>query len=182
VSQRKQNQVSVLYLVFLSLSLTAGFPILFVQDTDACTESASSIQDQPTGCEYNEAVLDGLAQKNRLDDLIIVISRLGDKDRRPDLNYRRLNNVRVYLTEYLTDPSVQRKRESLLLAQGERVPGLGRIELYVGGKLLATLRMRPDGDLLVANCGRQPPENPCPHQMRNLYPCRDKSVKNAGRK
>jgi hypothetical protein len=129
---------------------------------------------KPTGCEYNSAALDALAQKIRFNDLLIVIARQGSNETRPNLNRRRLHNVRTYLTEFLTDSSVRRGREMLVLAQGERVQGFGRIEFYVNGKLVSTLTMRTNGDLIAANCGTEPPEAPCSISMKNFYPCKDK--------
>jgi hypothetical protein len=131
----------------------------------------------PTGCEYNTAILDGLAQHTERDELIIVIARLGPKDTKPNLNNRRLHNVRSYLSEFLTDSHVRRAPETIVLAQGERAPDYGSVEFYVKGKLVNTLKLRPNSDLSVANCGSEPPEDPCPRQMRNLYPCKDKYPK-----
>jgi hypothetical protein len=136
--------------------------------------SQSTTQAGPTGCEYNTAVLDGVTQQTGPDELIIVIARLGPKDTKPNLNNRRLHNVRSYLSEFLTDSRVRRRPETLVLAQGERAPDFGSVEFYVEGKLFHTLKLRPNADLSIANCGWEPPENPCPRQMRNLYPCKDK--------
>jgi hypothetical protein len=69
----------------------------------------STTQAGPTGCEYNTAVLDGVAQQTGPDELIIVIARLGPKDTKPNLNNRRLHNVRSYLSEFLTDSRVRRR-------------------------------------------------------------------------
>jgi hypothetical protein len=131
-------------------------------------------QDRPTGCEYNTAILDGLAQNTKPNELIIVIARLGPKDTKPNLNNRRLHNVRTYLTEFLTDSSVRRRPETIVLAQGERGHDYGSVEFYISGKLVDTLKIRGNADLSVANCGWEPPENPCPPAMRDLYPCKDK--------
>lgn len=139
--------------------------------------SQSVTQAVPTGCEYNTAILDGLAQKTDADELIIVIARLGPQDTKPNLNNRRLHNVRTYFTEVLTDPRVRRRAEMLVFAQGEPAPDYGRLEFYVKGKLVNTLRLRANADLSVANCGSEPPENPCAGAMRNLYPCKDKSAR-----
>jgi hypothetical protein len=137
-------------------------------------QSEVIMQDQPTGCEYNSAVLDGLAQRTQPDELIIVIARLGSRERRPNLNDRRLQNVRTYLTEFLRDPTVRRNPKSIILAQGERVQGLGRIEFYISGKLVRALTMRTNADLTGANCAREPHESPCPPSLRHFYPCKDR--------
>jgi hypothetical protein len=162
-------------LISLSLLLSSS-TVLALRHRSSAVSSKVFMQDQPTGCEYNSAVLDVLAQKTSLDQLIIVIARLGSNEGRSNLNRRRLHNVRTYLTEFLTDPSVRRNTEMIVLAQGERVHGFGRIEFYVSGKLVRTLTMRTNADLTIANCAREPPEDPCPRSMRNFYPCKDKYI------
>lgn len=159
---------------FIVLSLTLSFTAVASTPRPIAVRSVPETQDRPTGCEYNTAILDSLAQKTNLDELIIVIARLGSNETKPNLNNRRLHNVRTYLTEFLTDPSVRRRPERIVLARGERVQGFGRIELYVNGKLVDTLTIRTNADFSVANCGREPPESPCPPSMRNFYPCKDR--------
>ena len=136
--------------------------------------SQSKTQPVPTGCEYNTAVLDGVTQQTGPDELIIVIARLGPKDTKPNLNNRRLHNVRSYLSEFLTDSRVRRRPETIVLAEGERASDYGSVEFYVEGKLFHTLKLLPNSDLSLANCAWEPPETPCPQRMRNLYPCKDK--------
>jgi hypothetical protein len=136
--------------------------------------SESLAQARPTGCEYNTAILDGLAQKTKPNELIIVIAHLGPKDTKPNLNNRRLHNVRSYLTEFLTDSTIRRQPKTVILAQGEQAQDFGSIEFYVNGRLVDTLRLRSNADLSVANCGWEPTENPCPTSMRNLFPCKDR--------
>lgn len=164
--------MKTVFLSFIVLGLALSFtPVVFTTRPIA-VGSNSITQDRPTGCEYNTTILDSLAQKTGLDELIIVIARLGSNETKPNLNNRRLHNVRTYLTEFLTDPSVARKPETIVLAQGEAVQGFGRIEFYVNGKLVGILKIRANADLAVANCGREPPESPCPRSMRKFYPCK----------
>jgi hypothetical protein len=136
--------------------------------------SESMTQSRPTGCEYNTAILDGLAQKTKPNELIIVMAHLGPKDMKPNLNSRRLHNVSAYLTEVLTDPTVRRRPETIVLAQGDRAQDYGSVEFYVNGKLFDTLKIRANADLSVGNCGWEPPQNPCPTATRNLFPCKDR--------
>jgi hypothetical protein len=166
--------MKTIFLRFLVLSLALSFMAMAFTPTPIAVRSGSPRQDRPTGCEYNTAILDSLAQKTKLDELIIVIARLGSNETKANLNNRRLHNVRTYLTEFLTDPSVRRRPETVVLAQGERAQDIGTIEFYVNGKLVNALKIRANADLSIANCGREPPENPCPPSMRNLFPCKDK--------
>lgn len=137
----------------------------------------ASIEDLPGGCEFNNSVLDVIAQRTADDEIIIVIAHLGKGENRKNLNYRRLHNVKTFLTEFLTDAAVRRKPKTVITAEGERVNGYGRIELYIKGKLYDVLKVKPNADLFVGYCSREPPEPPCPPIERNLYPCRDKYLK-----
>jgi hypothetical protein len=126
---------------------------------------------QTTNCEFSTALLDSLAQKTPAKEMIIVIAHLGDGDTRPNLNERRLHNVRTYLTHYIT--LGRRESNSLVVAVGERVEGSGSIEFYVGGKLYETLRLKTNADLSLGECSHGPEIDPCnfPKQQQ-LYPCR----------
>jgi hypothetical protein len=111
------------------------------------------------------------AQKSDPDVLFIVVSHLGDVEAKPNLNIRRLHNVRTYLTEFILR-KYRRKPETIILAQGERVKGLGRIDFYVKGQLYETLEIRRNDDLIVGTCYPDPVErNPCTLDTdRNFYP------------
>lgn len=126
---------------------------------------------QTTNCEFSTALLDSLAQKTPAKELIIVIAHLGDGDTRPNLNERRLHNVRTYLTNYLT--LGRREPNAVVVAGGERIKGNGSLEFYVSGKLYDTLRLRPNADLSLGECSHGPEIDPCsfPKQQK-LFPCR----------
>jgi hypothetical protein len=120
----------------------------------------------PSDCEGNDSTLNVTHQTAAAlgpDGIIIAIARLGDGERNRMLNYRRLHNARVYLTEIW-----HRKPESVITAEGDRVKGYGRTELYVGGKLFDVIAVKPNQDLLVGSCE---PEDIRPKWIdRNLYP------------
>jgi len=113
--------------------------------------------------------------------MIVVVARLGNKETRPELNRRRLQNVRAYWTEYLIE-EYRRKPETVGMVEGETVDGYGRLEFYVGGKLVWVLKVRHNSDMDVGDC--YPPDdsyirkhlyNPCwVKSHRIFYPCRDK--------
>ncbi len=129
----------------------------------------------PAHCGDNIAVLDVLTQRTSPNKLIIVIAHLGDGETRPNLNQRRLHNVRTYWLEYLTAEGARRKPETVVLAEGERISGYGRLHFYVDGKLIGVLKLRRNADLLVGTCYPTPVErDPCTLKTdRNFYPCRD---------
>ncbi len=159
--------------IFCVIALSS-FTVVFAQERANRLTIESFRNDVPGNCESNIAVLDSLAQRTGADELIIVIARLGNNENRNRLNYRRLHNVRAYLTGYFTDPTVRRRMETIITAEGERVSGYGRIELYANGRLFWVLKVRHNSDLPVGNCGREPPAEPCPPEERNLFPCLDR--------
>jgi hypothetical protein len=103
---------------------------------------------EPYNCEYNSQVLDNIHHLVGEKGLIIVIARLGDGESSRALNRRRLQNVRAYLTE----SGWKRDPQTLVLAEGERVKGYGRIELYIHGNLFTVLGVNRDRDFAAGSC------------------------------
>src|SRR6266481_2301886 len=160
-----------------SLHMALAVSLLLVSAAFTAAQDPSTpamkMETKPTNCEFNIAVLDGAHGKVGKDDLIIVIARRGVSEQRQDLNRRRLHNVRTYLVEF-----DHRSPETIITAEGERVNGYGRIELYVGGKLFYVLMIRPNADFPVGSCSYEG-EDPCTHEReKKLYPCLDKNSRN----
>lgn len=161
------------------MKILSFFRILYLLVT-ICTviaaQSQSVIQDKqiveqkPWDCEFNVAVLSEAHQVAGENGLIIVIARLGDNETKRELNHRRLHNVRVYLSEFPF--GWHRKPETIITAEGERVKGYGRIELYVGGRLFRSLAVKRNGDFLVGSC--EPDDIRPKKAEENLYPYRSK--------
>jgi hypothetical protein len=119
-------------------------------------------------CEGNNSDLAGANQMAGGDGTIIAIARLGDAERSRELNRRRMHNIRVFLAEFWhRDPA------TVITAEGERVKGYGRVELYVRGTLFIALAVRRNEDLLVGSCIG--PD-------RSLYPYLDQKPRKAARK
>lgn len=135
----------------------------------------------PAHCADRSAALDAIHQKTPPDQMIIVVARPGGGDVRPDLSLRRLRNARAFLTEYLEPPG-RRDPKTIGMVEGDRVEGLGRLEVYVGGRLVWVLMARPDRDVDFGNC--YPPDesfirkrvyDPCRVKSHRIfYPCRDR--------
>jgi hypothetical protein len=116
--------------------------------------------------------------------MIIVIAHLGKDETRPELNRRRLHNVRAYWTEYLVQ-EYRRNPKTIGLVEGDKVDGYGRLEFYVGGELVGVIKARRNADVDFGNC--YPPHdsyirngtyNPCwVKNHRIFYPCRDRYLK-----
>jgi len=139
---------------------------------------------RPTNCADRTAAIDGTSQQTPADGLIIVIARLGDGETRANLNQRRLHNVRTYWTEFLPT-QYRRNPETILLAEGEKVRGYGRLEFYIGGKLSLMIKLLSNDDLHIGEC--YPPDDsyirnnvfyPCEVKSNKIfYPCRDGNVR-----
>lgn len=163
----------------LAVSLLNGFTTVVAQrQVDSGTAQPSHIESTPSNCEENISILGAATQAVTKDDLLIVLARLGDGERNKELNQRRLHNVRTYLSEYVN----ARAPETIIIAEGERVRGHGRIELYVGGKLFHVLRIPRNGDLLVGSCYYEIDIPADKERQKNLYPWRDRKQQQQLRK
>ncbi len=103
----------------------------------------------PDNCEGNASRLDVVRNKSRAageNKVTIAIARLGTGEQSRELNRRRLYTVRAYLT------AMGVSSQSLVTAEGERVQGYGRIEVYIGGELVELLPIERCKDLPVGIC------------------------------
>jgi hypothetical protein len=164
----------------VALILLLHAPGFRVRQTRSIIPEAESWEVGPAQCQLITAVLDVLVQKMPPDERISVVARFGAGEIRPELNSRRLHNVRVYWTQYLK--GVKRRPETIILTEGEKVEGDGRLEFYVGGKLKGVLKVRRDADLYVGTC--YPPDDSYIRNRvydhcwvkedRYFYPCLDR--------
>src|SRR5258708_38717559 len=76
---------------------------------------------------------------------------LGADETKRNLNSRRLQNVRAYWMHGVA-PGAQRKSEMIILAEGERVSGNGRLEFYARGKLVWLLNIPRNADVDFGDC------------------------------
>src|ERR1700754_1678003 len=88
--------------------------------------------DKPVNCETFQAHLDhAIIEWQKLKDTrLILIARLGTGERNKKLNRARLS----YVEDYLKTRNV-----NYLLAEGDRIKGLDRLEVYVGGHLIMSI-------------------------------------------
>jgi hypothetical protein len=154
-------------LVFVvGLFCLSSTPLIAQDQSKGTSASTVPIEAKPTNCEFHVATLDAASSKAGKNSLVIAIARLGGGERRPDLNRRRLHNVRTYLITF-----DNRSPQTIITAQGERVSGYGRIELYVDGKLFYVLAIRPNADLAVGGCSFDG-DDPCKYEReKKFYPC-----------
>jgi hypothetical protein len=92
-------------------------------------------------CETTKAILDGIAQDASENQSIIIIARLGRGEISKRLNLQRLRILRGYLKNTRGLPESR-----IVIAEGERVSGLGQVEMYIGGKLTTIFTMKRNKD------------------------------------
>ena len=157
--------------VAVSLLLVGSFIADAQEQRTPGTTPPSQVETKPTNCEFNVSVLTGAHRAAGDGSLVIMIARLGTGETRKELNNRRLHNARTFLIEF-----GQRVPQTIVTAEGNRVDGYGRVELYVGGKLFHVLMMRLNDDLAVGACSFEG-RDPCTDtREKKLHPCLARST------
>ncbi len=134
---------TTLLLIFLLLS--------FCVSVNAQSEALEPfvVKSDAGACESNAASLDNLVSGLRSsDERLFVVARLGAGERSRDLIRRRLYNVRAYFE--WSWPELDAKR--FVFSEGDRVAGEGRVEFYVGSRLLLISLVERGRDICVACC------------------------------
>lgn len=171
VTFKGERSMKVLHSAFvISLLLIGSVAVAAQQKVDSGTAQPPQVEAKPSNCEENISILGAATQAVDKDGLLIVIARLGDGEQNRELNRRRLHNVRTYLSEYVH----ARASETIITAEGERVNGYGRIELYVAGKLFHVLTIPRNGDLLVGSCYYEIDIPADKERQKTLYPWLDR--------
>lgn len=104
--------------------------------TAHCSEVSEPRIINGSNYESTIAELDLIAQTVGEDKLIIMIARVGNREPAHSLNRRRLRTVRDYL-KFTRAISEQR----IVTAEGEPMRGLGRVEVYLDGKLFTVFTL-----------------------------------------
>jgi hypothetical protein len=68
------------------------------------------------------------------------------------MNHRRLYNVKIYLEKFLG-----RSSKSIVLAEGEKTKGNPCVEIYVQGRLLESIKLKPGEDFRAGSCDNTSP-------------------------
>ena len=93
--------------------------------------------------ETTSHYLDLIAKSAGEEKSIIMIARLGDDEVSRRIILRRLSALSDY---FVNTRGIA--VGNAITAEGERVRGLGRVEVYVGGKLFVVFRMRRNRDFV----------------------------------
>ena len=138
--------------LFLIATLFSASLLVAQGRSSQSVEKGWGVPDKPLNCEMNFQNLEHVrtlirGQVNQK-SVLILIARLGNGERQQALNHRRLYNVRLKLTGELNVPE-----EKIIIAQGERLEGFGRVEFYLGGELVGALLANQQSDICVGCCG-----------------------------
>jgi len=115
------------------------------------TSRGQKVSDGPSSCEYTRAVLDSnLADAKKLSDnsYIIFVFRAGEKEARR-INMKRMETVRKHIAYRLPDFT------NFVLAEGESVSLLGKVEIYIQGKISSIIFL-DKGKNIGENCVEEP--------------------------
>jgi hypothetical protein len=115
---------------------------------------AGVVELKSAGCEIDEANfnvvrVDALGRLGE-NDFLIAIARLGSRDRRRNLNRIRLNATKEWFGNAAFPVS------KLVLAEGQRARGNGRVEFYIGGKLTHVILPAANFGLCTECCNPRP--------------------------
>lgn len=80
-------------------------------------------------------------------DFLVLVARLGKGETNRRFNQRRLHNIRERIIARGIDP------KKFIVAEGKKVSGLGRVEVYAGGKLIEVFPVPRNRDVCVECCG-----------------------------
>jgi hypothetical protein len=143
-SKRSDLVRCLLFILWLSASAITGLS----QNPDGVIELRSA------GCEVDEANFNVVRVDalERMGDngLLIAVARLGRGDKSRYLNHSRLSATKEWLSN-ATFPT-----ERLVLAEGERLSGGGRVEFYIGGRLTHVILPKPNIGLCTECCNPRP--------------------------
>jgi hypothetical protein len=102
-------------------------------------------------CQLNTIYIADLKQVARIkNERVFVIAHLGSGETSSALNRRRLRDIGAEFDEI--SPM---SRDKLILAQGQRLRGRGRVEVYLGSELYFVSYMPRNGAFCSACCDRK---------------------------
>ncbi len=140
---RTKNRLLLAFVIALFLS----FPIF------TAAQEHRNDYDELLNCErallYQDVVVNAALEQTNKNAILIVIVRLGDDETSRELIRRRLYNVRQYFRER----GSRLAAEKVIVAEGERTKGYGRVEYYLGGELYERLLFSKNGFICHSCCG-----------------------------
>jgi len=112
------------------------------------TTEVQVVQGDANACELNAVNFDYLANILREnEERLFVVARLGKGEVSRNFSRRRLSNVRTYFQE-----GWKIGAERIVFAEGEKVQDEGRVEFYIGSKLMLVSLVKRGRDICVDCC------------------------------
>jgi len=112
------------------------------------------IELESESCEIDESnfsiVMNAALKKINDGSALIAVARLGRGDKVNKLNRERLRSTKLWLVK------AKFPMDKLILTEGDKASGNGRVEFYIGGVLTHVILPKPNGGLCVECC----PDNP----------------------
>lgn len=134
-------------IVFTGVALlSVAFSVNAQERTLKPIQGGIGVSETPLNCEMTLQLMEHVRDliKSEVDEksVLILIARLGDGEKRLDLNRRRLMNVRegLKMTLGVVKP--------IVIAEGERTNGFGRVEVYSGGRFVGALVARKSSHVI----------------------------------
>jgi len=119
---QRLSAILVAALVVCVLSATA-----VAQHVEADPNFSDPARAWSLACMNEAAIQNACHAAVAADQVLFIVARPGNGDVHPQLSWRRLEKIRCYISSQVT------KQPALLLAVGEPVDGVGRVDFYVAG-------------------------------------------------
>lgn len=126
--------------------------LLFVLAVSVVAQADLPIYDQPQNCETGLVVQDLVINKvldAKDGEVLIVLVHAGTGEQSRQLMLRRIANIR----KYFKNRGSRIPSERVIVAEGEKVSGLGQIDYYFSGKLYARLVFNKGRFVCHSCCG-----------------------------
>ena len=124
----------------------------FAQEQGIKLEDIASYDKRLINCEQYSADIHGMTSEFseliEKSDFLVLVARLGKGETNRRFNQRRLHNIRERI---ISASGINPKK--FVFAEGEKVSGLGRVEVYAGGKLIEVFPVPRNRDVCVECCG-----------------------------
>ena len=148
--RRIDMKVPISLLLFLVLMASAATRVVgTAQDSSEPRVIGGNVGVDGSYCESTKADFDEIAAvANERDSNVIIISRLGKGERSRSISRLRLSQIRNHLMMVRGYSS-----DRIIIAEGERVKGLGLVEVYIKGKPFIIYRMKRNRDFIRGNFG-----------------------------
>ncbi len=124
---------------------------IFAQEQSIKLEEIANYDKRLINCETYSAdihiMTSDFSELIEKSDFLVLVARLGKGETNRRFNQRRLHNIRERIIARGIDP------KKFIVAEGEKVNGLGRVEVYAGGKLIEVFPVPRNRDVCVECCG-----------------------------